>query len=93
MDEDRPRAAINGRQYQLYLRLFYEDHLGNTRMVLTTEQQTDVYAATQEPTNTTKENQLFANISSTTLAKPGGFDAISANTQVSKINGGAANTK
>ena len=89
-DPAQPLTAANTSYIYDY---FMKDHLGNTRMVLTTEQQTDVYAATQEPTNTIKENQLFANISSTTLAKPGGFDAISANTQVSKINGGAAKTK
>ena len=89
-DPAQPLTAANTSYIYDY---FMKDHLGNTRMVLTTEQQTDIYAATQEPANATKENQLFANISSTTLAKPGGFDAISANTQVSKLNGGVANNR
>ena len=75
---------------------FMKDHLGNTRMVLTTEQQTDLYAATQEPANATKENQLFNNLSSTTFAKPttgAGFDAVAANTKVSRVNGGTTSTR
>lgn len=90
IDPAQPLTAANTKYIYDY---FMKDHLGNTRMVLTTEQQTDVYAATQEPANATKENQLFANLSSTTITKPGGFDAVSANTQVSRVNGGAANTR
>ncbi len=70
---------------------FMTDHLGSVRSVLTTEQETDVYAATMESANATKENQLFNNISSTVVAKPTspspGFDNNSGNGQVSKLNG------
>jgi len=90
IDVAQPLTAANTKYIYDY---FMKDHLGNTRMVLTTEQQTDLYAATQEPANATKENQLFSNLSSTTLAKPGGFDAVTANTQVSKVNGGSASTR
>jgi len=93
IDEAQPLNAVNTKYIYDY---FMKDHLGNTRMVLTTEQQTDVYAATQEPANATKETQLFSNLSSTTFAKPAGgagFDAIAANTKVSKINGGSTSTR
>ena len=66
---------------------FLKDHLGTVRSVITTEQETDLYAATMEAANATKENLLFSNISSTTVAKPGGFDTDNTNTQVSQLNG------
>ncbi len=87
-------ALANNTDY--YYDYFIKDHLGNTRMVLTTQPQTDLYAATQEPANATKENQLFANLSSTTIAKPtggAGFDSDNTNTNVSKVNGGNVNTR
>ena len=66
---------------------FMKDHLGNVRMVVTTETQTDVYAATMEAANATKENLLFNNISSTVITKPAGFDTTGSNAQVSRLNG------
>ena len=72
---------------------FMKDHLGNTRMVLTTEQQTELYAATQEPANAVKENQIFNNLSSYQTPKPSGFDSDGSNTQVTKLNGSDVNKR
>ena len=66
---------------------FLKDHLGSTRSVLTTEQQTDIYAATMETTNATKENALFSNVSSTAVSKPAGFSNDNNNQKASKLNG------
>jgi RHS repeat-associated protein len=66
---------------------FLKDHIGTVRTVITTEQETDLYAATMETANATKENLLFSNISSTTVAKPGGFDTDNNNQKVSQLNG------
>jgi RHS repeat-associated protein len=45
--------------------LFEKDHLGNTRVILTTEKDTAVYAATMEVDNRAREMALFYNIDST----------------------------
>ena len=66
---------------------YMKDHLGSVRSVLSTEQETDLYAATMETANATKENALFSNISNTTTTKPGGFDTDNTNAQVSRLNG------
>ena len=58
---------------------YIKDHLGSVRSVLTTEQETDLYAATMETAAATKENLLFSNVSSTAIAKPGGFDTNGSN--------------
>jgi len=52
---------------------FIKDHLGSVRSVLTTEQETDKYAATMETANATVENELFYNVN-TTAAAPLWYD-------------------
>lgn len=69
--------------YDYYLK----DHLGSVRSVLTTEQQTDIYAATMETANATKENALFSNVSATATAKPTGMTNDNNNQKASKLNG------
>jgi hypothetical protein len=66
---------------------FLRDHLGSVRSVLTTEQQTDFYAATMETAAATKENALFSNVSSTAATKPAGFSNDNNNQMASKLNG------
>lgn len=66
---------------------FLQDHLGNVRMVITTETKAIVYAATMEDTNTGVEDQLFSGISTTKISKPAGFDSDAGNLKVSKLNG------
>lgn len=90
IDTTQPLTAANTKYIYDY---FLKDHLGNTRMLLTTEQQTDLYAATDESASATKEELLFNNLSSTRITKPGGFDNNSGNVNVSHVNGGNASTR
>ncbi|MBY0477753.1 MAG: hypothetical protein K2Q24_08895 [Chitinophagaceae bacterium] len=69
---------------------FLKDHLGNVRMVITAEQQTDSYVATMEKLTKEKEDALFANLSPTTprrVPKPDGFDNNADNALVYKLDG------
>ncbi len=66
---------------------YIKDNLGSVRDVLTTEQETDIYAATMETANAAKENALFSNISSTATTKPAGFSNDNSNQMVSRLNG------
>jgi RHS repeat-associated protein len=93
-DEGRIRPVkINANQaasasnFKYIYDYFLKDHLGNTRLVATTESNTIIYAATMEPGNAAVEDQLFVNVSSTATTKPTGFDAVGANTKVSKLHG------
>jgi RHS repeat-associated protein len=64
---------------------FLKDHLGSVRSVLTTEQQTDFYAATMETAAATKENALFNNVSTTATGKPPGFSNDNNNQKASRL--------
>jgi RHS repeat-associated protein len=71
---------------------FLKDHLGNVRMVITSEQQTDLYAATIETATATAEDALFNNLPTTTarrVNKPAGFDSDAGNTKVYTLSGSA----
>ena len=70
---------------------FVKDQLGNTRMVLTDEQQTDAYpAASMETAAAAIENIFYSNIEETRTAKPAGYPDDSytnPNNFVAKLNG------
>jgi RHS repeat-associated protein len=68
---------------------FIKDHLGNTRMVLTEEQQVQTYmAATMEPQNQAAETTYYANVNETRFAKPAGYPQTdSTNRFVAKVDG------
>jgi hypothetical protein len=62
--------------YRFFFDYFLKDHLGNTRVILTSEKDTANYMATMEAAYRTQENTLFYNIDSTsyaTSAVPGGY--------------------
>ena len=66
------------------------NHLGNVRVVLTEEQQTDMYpAATLEPATITNESIYYGNLTNTQLTKPSFFtDPLypnSGNTKVARV--------
>ncbi len=89
IDPSQPLTATNVNYIYDY---FLKDHLGNVRMVITTEQQTDEYIATMEAASATKEEALFKNVETTrTTQKPTGFDGVPdqnpQNLKVARVNG------
>ncbi len=69
---------------------FIKDHLGNVRMVLTEEQQTDMYpAATMETATASVEEAYYSNLPATRVTLPSGYPANSppGNARVAKVNG------
>lgn len=71
---------------------FIKDHLGNIRMVLTEEQQTDMYpAATMELANATIEESFYGNVLETRDDPPSGYPANTppGNAKVSRVRGNA----
>lgn len=72
---------------------FLRDHMGNVRTVLTEGRDTASYAATMESADSAIVRALFSNVYdpvNTILVKPAGFDAITANQKVSRLNASAA---
>ena len=62
--------TVRGFKYDYFLK----DHLGNTRMVLTDEQETDQYpAATMEVGDSATENLYYTNLDATRVTLPAGY--------------------
>jgi RHS repeat-associated protein len=78
--------------------LFEKDHLGNTRIILTTQKDTGFYAATMEAANRAKENALFYNIPQTSYSRvlagyPVDTSMTNPNDSVIMVNGTAGRTQ
>jgi RHS repeat-associated protein len=91
-EEGRVRwVPVNGSNpARLEYDYFIKDHLGNTRVVLTEEQQTDMYpAATMETATAAAEEAFYTNLSNTRVTLPSGYPANmpAGNTRVAKVNG------
>ncbi|MBK8141433.1 MAG: hypothetical protein IPK57_10725 [Chitinophagaceae bacterium] len=70
---------------------FIKDHLGNVRMTLTEDTQTDAYPpASMETAQAGNENLFYSNIESTRIGKPSGYPTDSytnPNDYVAKVRG------
>lgn len=85
-EEGRIRKKGSGFEYDY----FVKDHLGNVRVVLTEEQQVDMYpAASMETANASTEDLFYSNLSGTRSDVPSGYPANtpSGNAKVAKTNG------
>ena len=67
---------------------FIKDHLGNVRMVLAEEQQSDMYiAATMETATATQEETFYSNLPETRTDVPANYPPISGNQKVARLSG------
>src|SRR3984885_674367 len=76
---------------------FIKKHLGNTRVVLTDEQQTDMYpAATMEASDSALENLYYSNLDATRTSLPAGYPTdttTNPNNYVIKVSGSTGGNK
>jgi len=76
---------------------FLKDHLGNTRMVLTDEQESDKYmAATMELGDSASENLYYSGLDETRVSLPAGYPTdttTNPNNYVARLNGGSSGPK
>ncbi|MGN6417920.1 MAG: DUF6443 domain-containing protein [Pseudobacter sp.] len=86
-----PADSLTGKNDTCYFDFYLKDHQGNIRMVLTTEQQQDLYpAATMETASRATEETLFANLAQTAIPRPAAYPAdnyTSPNDMVAVVNG------
>ena len=73
---------------------FLKDHLGNVRIVLTDDQQTDAYpAATMETATAAAEETYYTNLSTTRVLRPALFPVATGQAMVAKVGSGAGSSK
>jgi len=89
-EEGRIRPVyVSGQPVKYYYDYFVKDHLGNVRMVLTTQTDLSMYTATMEASNAATETALFSNVEETRVEKPVGYpqdDMVDSNLYVAKLN-------
>lgn len=91
-EEGRIRLKGSGFVYDYFIK----DHLGNIRMTLTEEQQTDMYpAATMETASAGTEQMYYSNLSATRDDVPSGYPANTpaGNAKVAKVSGAGGGHK
>lgn len=82
------RARIKDDSSVVIYDYFIKDHLGNVRMILTSESRTDMYpAATMELANVTIEQTYYSNLPETRVDLPSGYPTISGNSKVAMVSG------
>jgi RHS repeat-associated protein len=82
------RARIKDDSSAIVYDYMVKDHLGNVRMVLTTEQRSDMYpAATMETATATTEQTYYSNLPETREDPPGEYPSISGNAKVARVSG------
>ncbi|ASZ11250.1 hypothetical protein KTO58_18945 [Chitinophaga pendula] len=95
--EGRTRMVYKAGQQPTPVYDYYvEDHLGNTRILLTEQTDFTMYSATMEAGSAEKELALFSNIDNTRSAKPNGYpedNTTDKNEQVAKLNAKAGGQK
>ncbi len=92
----RFKPAVGATAASLQLDYFIKDHLGNVRMVLTDESQTDMYpAATMETAESTTEETFYSNLPATRVDPPAGYpsNTPSGNAKVAKTGAGLGEHK
>lgn len=87
-----------GQQYVSFkYEYFLKDHLGNTRMVLTDQQQPDLYpAATMETANSATEELYYNGLENTRTPLPPGYPTdttTNPNAYVARLSGGRSRAK
>lgn len=90
-EEGRIRPVYRtGQSPQYTFDYFLRDHLGNVRVVLGTQKDTSIYAATMETAASEVENALFSNIDNTRAPRTAGHpldNTTNPNSFVAKLNG------
>lgn len=87
----RFKPAVGNAQPTFFYDYFLKDHLGNVRMVLTEEQQTDLYPpASMEDASIALEETYYANLQTTQTGVPFNYPANtpSGNQKVARVSGG-----
>jgi RHS repeat-associated protein len=93
LPQEEGRIRFNIPDSSLQYDYFLKDHLGNVRMVLTEQQQTDAYpACTMELIDSALNKKFYSNVTNTRSGLPSGYPTDTSysnpNNYLAKVNGG-----